>query len=510
MLIPLAHESLKGRRWPYVSIVIIALNLVVFLGTHWRLEDESHKLADVKLHILLLAAAHPDVQTTPEVQQLIAGVQRSNPKLFARMASANRRPEDLWDLQMRDWDSAEVNAQMEALAQQLADLQRDSILERYAFIPNKHPLASYVTAGFLHGGWLHLIFNMWFLWLAGSVLEDAWGRLIYPLFYLLAGAVALLVHAGVFSGSIVPVLGASGAVAGLMGAFLVRFAKTRIKLLLFLWLGFRPYLHRFSAPAYAVLPVWFVTQLFWALLTGSGGGVAYWAHIGGFVFGVGGALALRATGIEHKMDQAIEAQVSWTADPRIVKASEFIAQNQPEPAIAELKQVLQEKPDLLDAHDLLLQAYWRKQDFQAHKETLATLCRLHVKARELEVAWRNYEEYCSAGGENLPSATWLELSRYLETQQNWERAAVEYEKLAEAYPSDRASLSALISAARINLKKLNRQDEAVRLYRQADASPIPHLDWDAAIQAGLKEATAPGLASPSASAPLDKAPVSKL
>src|SRR2546425_9898006 len=137
---------------------------------------------------------------------------------------------------MRDWDFPEVNPEMEALAQQLADLQRDSILERYAFIPNKHPLASYVTAGFLHGGWLHLIFNMWFLWLAGSVLEDAWGRLIYPLFYLLAGAVALLVHAGVFSGSIGPVLGASGAVAGLMGAFLVRFAKTRNKLVLFLWL----------------------------------------------------------------------------------------------------------------------------------------------------------------------------------------------------------------------------------------------------------------------------------
>lgn len=509
MLIPVAHESLKGRRWPYVSIVIIALNLVVFLGTHWRLEDESHKLAEVKVHILLLAAAHPDVQTTPEVQQLIEGFQRSNPKLFSRMASANRRPEDVWDLQMRDWDPVEVNAQMEALAQQLADLQRDSILERYAFIPNKPTLASYVTANFLHGGWLHLIFNMWFLWLAGTVLEDAWGRLIYPFFYLLAGAVALVVHGGVFSGSIVPVLGASGAVAGLMGAFLVRFAKTRIKLLLFLWLGFRPYLRRFSAPAYAVLPVWFATQLFWALLTGSSG-VAYWAHIGGFVFGVVAALVMRATGIEHKMDQAIEAQVSWTADPRIVKASELIAQNQPEAAIAELKQVLQEKPDLLDAHDLLLQAHWRKQDFQAHKETLATLCRLHVKARELEVAWRNYEEYCSAGGEKLPNATWLELCRYLETQQNWERAAVEYEKLAEAYASDRVSLSALVSAARLNLKKLNRPDEAVRLYRQADTSPIPHLDWEAAIQAGLKEATTPAPASPSASPPLEKTPVSKL
>src|SRR5207244_10659804 len=130
-----------ARAWPYINNAIVDLNGVVFLGTHCQLEDESHKLADVKFHILLLAAAHPDVQTTPEVQQLIAGVQRSNPKLFARMASANRRPEDLWDLQMRDWDSAEVNAQMEALAQQLADLQRDSILERYAFIPNKHQLA---------------------------------------------------------------------------------------------------------------------------------------------------------------------------------------------------------------------------------------------------------------------------------------------------------------------------------------------------------------------------------
>ncbi len=123
------------------------------------------------------------------------------------------------------------------------------------------------------------------------------------------------------------------------------------------------------------------------------------------------------------------------------------------------------------------------------------------------LAWTNAPD---AGGEKLPGTTWLELCRYLETQQNWERAVMEYEKLAEAYPSDRVSLSALISAARINLKKLNRQDEAVRLYRQADTSPIPHLDWEAAIQAGLKEATAPAPASPSASAPLDKTPVSRL
>jgi len=97
------------------------------------------------------------------------------------------------------------------------------------------PIA-YLTANFLQGGWLHLIGNMWFLWLAGAILEDTWGRVIYPIIYLVAGAAALQFHAWLNPGSLAPTLGASGAVAALMGAFLVRFPKTKIEVALVLGL----------------------------------------------------------------------------------------------------------------------------------------------------------------------------------------------------------------------------------------------------------------------------------
>jgi len=106
------------------------------------------------------------------------------------------------------------------------ELQNKSILENYAFVPAHPRPISYLTSMFLHIGWLHLIGNMWFLWLAGFILEDRWGRVIYPIFYLLAGIAASLVHT-IPTFEHVPALGASGAVAALMGAFLVRFPNSK-------------------------------------------------------------------------------------------------------------------------------------------------------------------------------------------------------------------------------------------------------------------------------------------
>ena len=184
---------------------------------------------------------------------------------------------------------------MARLGADLEQSQQSSVTWNYAFHPYHPTPWSYVTANFLHGGWLHIIFNMWFLWLAGTILEDAWGRVVYPIFYLVSGAVALLVHAVIFPGSLVPVVGASGAIAGLMGGFLARFPKTKIKLM-WIWLfGLRRY--KFYVPAYILLPLWLAIQVFWGLLAGSASGVAYWAHVGGFAFGMVGAVILRSTGI---------------------------------------------------------------------------------------------------------------------------------------------------------------------------------------------------------------------
>jgi len=116
------------------------------------------------------------------------------------------------------------------------------------------------------------------------------------------------------------------------------------------------------------------------------------------------------------------------------------------------------------------------------------LCQLHLKAQDAEAAWQDYQEYVNAGGDRMPAVTWLELCRMAEGQQNYERAVSEYERLARAYPKERQSLLALLSAGRLALKQLNRPADALRYYRAAKVSTVPHLDWEANIQAGIQAA----------------------
>ncbi len=488
MFLPLGHENMQGRRWPVFTIGLIALNAAIFLGTHWKIAEQSPQSAEVKLHILILAASHPEVHMPPEVEQFVREIRDNQPGPWKEIQAPNRPLEDAWDARMRMMDEPQqLQEEMDSLAAQFAQFQQESIVERYAFSP-AHPRAqTYVTANFLHAGWLHLIGNMWFLWLAGSILEDTWGRIIFPVFYFLAGASALQFHAWASSAGIGRTLGASGAVAALMGAFLVRFPNTRIDMLCLIGF-FRTY--RFKARAYWLLPLWVLMEILYGSLFGQISGVAHWAHVGGFVFGMVAALGLRYSGLEKHAEQTIDAKVGWTADSRIVEATQHMEKGQLDEALAELQKYLSEKPDSVDAYHLLTQVYWRKSDLPARRNALLKLCELHFKSQNGEAAWQDYQEFLNSGGDKPPAKVWLELCRHLENQQNLDRAVSEYERLAEAYPQEKQSLLALISAGRLCLKRLNRPSDALRLYQAAKASRIPHLDWDANIDAGVQEAQA--------------------
>ncbi len=145
---------------------------------------------------------------------------------------------------------------------------------------------SFLTNLFLHGGWLHIIGNMWFLHLFGSTLEDRLGHWRFLIFYLLAGISASVIYFLVEIYSTVPAFGASGAIAGVMGAYIVMFPRARI-VTLFL-IVFIPIFVEISAFVY--IGLWFLMQLISGTLTlGSaqaGGGIAWWGHIGGFVAGI--------------------------------------------------------------------------------------------------------------------------------------------------------------------------------------------------------------------------------
>lgn len=489
MIFPLSHANMRGRRWPIITIILIALNTVVFLGTHSAMQREIVETGQVEIHIVLLNAAFPEAPLTPAASEIVQSLKVDHPEVYDELSAPNRtRFVDLFDqrIHSKDFRESDAETQMNELCGLLKQTESTSIAWNFAF-HSVHPFAwTYITATFLHGGWLHLIFNMWFLWLAGTILEDLWGRAIYPIFFLVAGALAWAVQGAVYPHSIVPALGASGAIAGLMGAFLARFPTTKIRLG---WLIIVRVV-KFNVPAYVILPLWLVIQVFWGLLsrtTGVEAGIAYWAHIGGFAFGALGAFLLRTTGIEHSADQAIEAKVSWTADPLIVQASDALADDKPEAAIASLQRLVKEQPDSIDGWDLLLRAQERTQDRAGQKETLAALCRLHVVAGEMESAATHYESYKNAGGTELPRGTWLELCRYFEREKRWEQAVAEYEKLAQANPTARAGVTALVAAGQICLANFCSPERAEKLFKAAEASRAPHSDLDQAIAEGLKK-----------------------
>jgi membrane associated rhomboid family serine protease len=144
----------------------------------------------------------------------------------------------------------------------------------------------FLTNMFLHGGWLHIIGNMWFLHLFGSTVEDRMGHLRFLFFYLLSGLAANLIFFMFDLHSAIPEFGASGAIAGVMGAYIVMFPKAQI--LTLIPILFIPFL--VNLPALFYLGVWFLIQVLSGTLSftshGAGGGIAWWAHIGGFVTGI--------------------------------------------------------------------------------------------------------------------------------------------------------------------------------------------------------------------------------
>ncbi|MBM3813258.1 MAG: rhomboid family intramembrane serine protease [Acidimicrobiia bacterium] len=160
-------------------------------------------------------------------------------------------------------------------------------LSQYAMIPARFSLEPMMTSMFLHGGWMHLIGNMWFLWIYGDNVEDVLGHGRYLLFYLLCGVAAAGVHVGFNLISRVPTVGASGAIAGVMGAYLLKFPRAKIVLLVPVFV----FITTVEVPAALVLVYWLAIQFF----SGVGelgrahlqqGGVAWFAHIGGFLAGM--------------------------------------------------------------------------------------------------------------------------------------------------------------------------------------------------------------------------------
>jgi len=154
----------------------------------------------------------------------------------------------------------------------------------YCVMEGERGLYTVVSHMFMHGGWFHLIGNMWFLWVFGDNVEDAMGPVRFIIFYLLCGFTAAAAQTITDASSAIPMVGASGAIGGVMGGYARLYPHAKVHTFIALGIIFTT----MSVPAYVMLGYWFLIQLLAGIpsLSGAGGGVAFWAHIGGFLAGV--------------------------------------------------------------------------------------------------------------------------------------------------------------------------------------------------------------------------------
>lgn len=301
MIIPYGHEGLRVRGLPWVTVSIFVLCVVVFLttaGASNRAAQESGLLFSEIAEIYL---ARPSLEIDPQLEELLFqqfGIDENEREVFLRSLKESR-------VGQPDPGSGPTQKELNALTHRFWTVYRGSPHYRWGVVPDDLSPVDLVTYQFLHGGWVHLLGNLLFLYLAAPHLEERWGRGFFGGFYLLAGVVAALFWALRYPGLDVPLVGASGSIAGLMGAFLICFGASKIRF--FYW--FFIIWGTFEAPAWLMLPMWLVMEVISGrtmdvLSQGNGGGgVAHWAHVWGFIFGMAFAGALHMLGIDAKLAQ---------------------------------------------------------------------------------------------------------------------------------------------------------------------------------------------------------------
>jgi membrane associated rhomboid family serine protease len=340
VIFPISHERMTARRWPVVTTLLVAACLFVQVFLSMRDSSSSHQEDDARAEAVEYFAQHPYLDVKPGV---IPELDEETVKMAHTAANALEAPED----DARVAEQAELDSRLAAATR----VGTSDPYHRFGYVPAHPSVLALFTSQFIHAGWMHLAGNLWFLVFCGMTLEDRWGRVVFPLFYLASGAVAALTHGLVYPHDTAPIIGASGAIAGCMGAFAVAFARTRVRFALLI--TFRP--RTFTAPAYAVLPIWAAFEALWGWILPSDG-TAHLAHVGGFVFGIVAALVLHWTGVDRRLDDSVERAATLGGDPRIDEARLLVKGGDAKVALAMLEGLAQEKPDSVHVQEAIAEA----------------------------------------------------------------------------------------------------------------------------------------------------------
>jgi membrane associated rhomboid family serine protease len=281
LLLPTAIEDKAVRGFPWATAGLVILNVLVFVVSLAVESGRTSEAAVLQALVEKTLADRPYLAADDRLAQALDKEQLKH--ISAELVLKTERGQvpagDRLSKEQRELDAL-VDEYMQAVDRLPG--------RRFGFVPSRPSALTALTSMFMHGGWLHLIGNMLFLYVSGACIEGLYGRTLFLVAYLLSGFAAVAGQYFADPASGIALVGASGAIAGLMGIVLVRLFRASIKFLL-LPIPFVPTIRiPLTLPAFVVLPFWFLQQL-WSSAQADSGGVAWWAHIAGFVFG--GALA---------------------------------------------------------------------------------------------------------------------------------------------------------------------------------------------------------------------------
>ncbi len=490
MFIPIGLDQTSVRRLPWVSIGIIAANFAVFLAMGISVRQVGEEAGRRGREVMQYWSRHPYLTLPKSVAPGMSDADRERLRLLSEaMSGVSGRQAPTPE------ERTEEQNELDGLVQRFRDAAAQHPYMSWGLIPSDPKPLAFLTCMFVHAGWLHLLGNMLFFYLTGPFLEDAYGRPLFAALYVASGVVASLVFIAAFPHSNAPLVGASGAVAGLMGAFLVRFVRAKVRFFYFYFMiVFRT--GTVDLPAWIVLPLWFLEQLFFAGLSRESG-VAYRAHVGGFAFGFVAALAIKALRIEERfIAPKIEQEISVSQHPALDEGMDLLLRGEIAAARAAFATVLAAEPRNADAHLGVWQSHCVEGTPEAGSPHLVQAIEEEVRRGDVALALDHWRELSATARQSGPPALRWRLASALEGTDR--EAAVEI-------------LNSLVSdpAAGILAEKAGRHltllGEPVRPRPAAAMAPAPAAARPGPPPGG-PPAVVPVTVAPEVSAPVVAAP----
>ncbi len=478
LFLPIGLDKSEVRRTPWVTWGLIAACVLAHLalltfGAGAEQEAEERYSRSVEY-----LAEHPYLSPPPALLDVLGedGKATLDEMVTEWEAQGEELPPEV---------AEEEQKQLNRLADQLAEAQRRVPSNVLGFVPARPNPLNLITHTFVHGGWIHLLGNMLFLFLSAPFIEDLYGRPLFAALYFVSGAAGAGAFAAGAPGSSVVLVGASGAIAGVMGAFLVRLATRRIKFLVLPFPIIPTIRFTVQSPAFVVIPLWFAEQLYFVKAAGDST-VAFSAHIGGFLVGVAFAFGMILLRVEERfVNPAIERETSIEQNPDVTRAADARVAGDFVAARRLLEGVLKAEPGNVDAWTERWELGLDAADGEGASQAGLRLIDLHGRGPDRDMVW---------GVVNEPRWRQLRMTgRFLATCADLnaragdvrEAIALHRKIAAEAPAGDVAVLRALVSEGEL-LARAGDPNAARRVLDEARRHPACSEPWQERIERALQ------------------------